>query len=140
MAKTDYLGAKASNAGDSFHELWALHAALELLKPETTLVAVTVEGVRSVDSGNSNVDAWSGVDCGLYFGGDTFASASRIELVQLKYSSANPAKNWTVAGLTASASKSKNNSVVRRLANQASLNRLNPHVKRTLKSFALRQD
>jgi energy-coupling factor transporter ATP-binding protein EcfA2 len=120
MTKTDYLGAKASNAGDSFHELWALHAALELLKAETTLAAITVEGVRSVDSVNSSLDAWSGVDCGLYFGGDTFASASRIELVQLKYSSANPDKNWTVAGLTASTSKSKNNSVVRRLANQFS--------------------
>jgi energy-coupling factor transporter ATP-binding protein EcfA2 len=118
MAQTDFLGAKASNAGDSFHELWALHAAINLLKARTPLVAVTVEGVRTIDSAAASDDAWSGVDCALYFEGDTFSTASRIELIQLKYSSANSSKNWTVAGLIASTSKTKNNSVIRRLANQ----------------------
>jgi hypothetical protein len=120
MAQTEFLGAKASNAGDSFHELWALHAALELMKARTPLTAITVEGVRAIDSASSSLDAWSGVDCGLYFEGDSFATARRIELVQLKYSTANSDKNWTVAGLTASTSKNKNNSVIRRLANQFS--------------------
>ena len=120
MAQTEFLGAKASNAGDSFHELWALHAALELMKARTPLTAVTVEGVRAIDSASSSLDAWSGVDCGLYFEGDSFATARRIELVQLKYSTANSDKNWTAAGLTASTSKNKNNSVIRQLANQFS--------------------
>jgi energy-coupling factor transporter ATP-binding protein EcfA2 len=118
MAHTDFLGAKASNAGDSFHELWALHAALDLVRARTTLVAVTVEGVRAIDAVTASDDAWSGVDCALYFDGDSFSTARRIELIQLKYSSANSDKNWTVAGLTASTSKTKNNSVIRRLANQ----------------------
>jgi hypothetical protein len=118
MTQTEFLGAKASNAGDSFHELWALHAALELLKSRTTLIAVTVEGVRAVDVAIANLDAWSGVDCGLYFGGDSLATASRVELIQLKYSTANPDKNWTIAGLTTSSSKNRANSVIRRLANQ----------------------
>jgi hypothetical protein len=138
MAQTDFLGAKASNAGDSFHELWALHAALELVKARTQLIAVTVEGVRAIDSASSSLDAWSGVDCGLYFGEDSFASARRIELIQLKYSSANPDKNWTVAGLTASSSKNKNNSVIRRLANQfnaAYAQRRNDPNKETLVRF-----
>jgi hypothetical protein len=43
----DALGARASNAGDQFHELWALQQALELLNPASGLSAVTVEGVAT---------------------------------------------------------------------------------------------
>jgi len=118
MAQMGFLGAKASNAGDSFHELWALRAALELLNPKTELTALTVEGVRAIDSVTAARDPWSGVDCGLYYGGDRFDSADRVELIQLKYSSATPDRNWTIAGLTASDSKGGNNSVIRRLADQ----------------------
>lgn len=63
MANTGFLGAKASNAGDSFHELWALHATLELLNPKTALTALTIEGVRVVDNLATETDPWSGVDC-----------------------------------------------------------------------------
>jgi hypothetical protein len=118
MVQTGFLGAKASNAGDSFHELWALHAALELIKPKTELTGLTVEGVRAIDSATSSGDSWSGVDCGLYYGGDSFESAKRVELIQLKYSSATPDKDWTVAGLTASTSENGSKSIIRRLANQ----------------------
>jgi hypothetical protein len=118
MVQTGFLGAKASNAGDSFHELWALHAALELIKPQSELTALTVEGVRAADSATTNGDPWSGVDCGLYYGGDSFDSAKRIELVQLKYSSATPDRNWTISGLTASTSENGSKSIIRRLANQ----------------------
>lgn len=130
MAQTGFLGAKASNAGDSFHELWALHAALELLNPKAMLTALTVEGVRALDSTTTANDPWSGVDCALYYGGDTFDSAGRLELIQLKYSSATPDKNWTIAGLTASDSKGGNNSVIRRLANQF----IAAHLKRRIDS------
>jgi hypothetical protein len=34
-------GARGSTAGDAYHELWALHAALGLLMPKTKLQAVT---------------------------------------------------------------------------------------------------
>jgi hypothetical protein len=117
MARSDFLGAKASNAGDSFHELWALNAALALIPPGTKLTGITLEGVRASDSAaGDDDDAWSGVDCALYYGGNTFQSAERIELVQLKYSSAAPDKNWTIAGLTGSTQNEK--SVIRRLATQ----------------------
>ena len=102
------------------------------------LTALTVEGVRAIDSATSGTDPWSGVDCGVYYGGDTFDSADRVELVQLKYSSATPEKNWTVAGLTASDSKGGNNSVIRRLANQfiaAHLKRRSDPTKETVTRF-----
>jgi hypothetical protein len=41
------LGARASNAGDQYQELWALQQALGLLDPSTGLTVVTVEGVAS---------------------------------------------------------------------------------------------
>ena len=46
----DYGGARGSNAGDQFHELWALLQVLELLKPKAELIAVGVEGVRTETS------------------------------------------------------------------------------------------
>ena len=48
MALPDFSGARPSNAGDSFHELWALHTALALLEPRGSLTAVTVEGIPAV--------------------------------------------------------------------------------------------
>ena len=46
-SNADYGGARGSNAGDQFHELWALDRALSLLNPATDLQALTVEGVRT---------------------------------------------------------------------------------------------
>lgn len=88
--KTDYLGARSSNAGDDFHELWALRQALTLLNPDSGLTAVTVEGLPARDEGGSARDTWEGVDCAFYYGSDTIASASRVVVDQLKYSAANP--------------------------------------------------
>lgn len=49
MAQPDYRGARGSNAGDDFHELWALRQALALLDQDAGLTAVTVEGLRAED-------------------------------------------------------------------------------------------
>ena len=112
MVKPEYRGARGSNAGDDFHELWTLRQTLKLLEHETNLTAVAVEGLRVEDEGGSPQDSWEGVDCTFYFGGDTVDSAERIVIDQLKYSSAKPEKKWTVARL----SYDGNKSVLRRLA------------------------
>lgn len=114
--KYDYRGARGSNAGDDFHELWALRQALALLDSETRLSAVTVEGVRVEDENGLPLDTWDGVDCTFYYGGDQIASAERIVIDQLKYSSANPEQMWTLARLTHSTNKKHDNSVIGRLA------------------------
>jgi hypothetical protein len=54
--------------------------ALTLLDQDTDLDAMTVEGVRARESGNSS-ESWEGVDCALYFKGDTLESAGRVDLV-----------------------------------------------------------
>jgi hypothetical protein len=116
MVQADYRGARSSNAGDDFHELWALRQALALLDHDTKLTAVAVEGLKAEDESGTPKDTWDGVDCTLYFGGDHAASAERIVIAQLKYSGANPDQSWTVARVTQTSNKKKDNSVVGRLA------------------------
>lgn len=114
--KAEYLGARASNTGDDFHEWWALRLALQLLEPDTSLVAVTVEGVNLDDKNTKELTEWDSVDCGLFYGGDTVEQAEKVVIEQLKYSSATPGKNWTVSELTNSKSESSNNSIIKGLA------------------------
>jgi hypothetical protein len=61
MSMTDHQGARGSNAGDDFHELWAMQQALGLLTPNTDLVAVTVEGLSIEDETGSSTTTWDGV-------------------------------------------------------------------------------
>lgn len=107
------LGARASTAGDVFHELWALRAALGLINPHTELKAVTVEGIAALPG---STHLYDGVDCGLFYGDASLELASRVEFVQLKYSTGSPNTAWTVARLTANSAKKSNNSVIRKLA------------------------
>lgn len=114
--KADFLGARASNTGDDFHEWWALRSALRLLLPHSELTAVSVEGVNLDKDIGEGISQWDAVDCGLYFGGTTIEKSAEIIFEQLKYSSATPNKAWTVSELIRSKSKSKNNSIIKGLA------------------------
>ncbi|MBY5826578.1 ATP-binding protein [Rhizobium leguminosarum] len=114
----DYRGARASNAGDQFHELWALQTILGLLIPGTQLAAVSVEGIGYEAGSTAGADAptWDGVDCALYYGAPTLKNADRVEFAQLKYSPSAPTSPWSVARLTYNSKKTGDNSVIRRLA------------------------
>jgi hypothetical protein len=95
----DLLGARASNAGDEFHELWATRAAIRLLDRRDDLCGLTVEGVAAIDGSVTDPRVWDGVDCTLYFGGLSADSARHIRIEQLKYSSGAPQQAWTVGRL-----------------------------------------
>jgi hypothetical protein len=116
MPTVDYTGARGSNAGDDFHELWTVQQMLGLLDPNSGLSLVTVEGLTLEDETGSTVTQWNGVDCALYFGSQSARSCSRIVLQQLKYSAASSNSPWTVARLIENTAKKANNSVIRRLA------------------------
>lgn len=88
----DFSGARGSNTGDVYHELWAVRAALQLLDSSSGLDALVVEGVPSVDGSGSQ---WDGVDCTLLFGGRSIQTAERVVIQQLKYSASKPKKSWT---------------------------------------------
>lgn len=116
MVRADYRGARGSNVGDDYHELWAVRQALRLLDEDSGLAAITLEGLSPADEQGSSAEAWDGVDCALYYGAAESFTARRVELVQLMYSAADPDTAWTVARLTAATNKKKDNSVIGRLA------------------------
>lgn len=118
IVEKDIAGARASNAGDRFHELWALRKALSLLDPDSKYKAISVEGVPYEDSSPSS-GTWSAVDVCLLTGGTSLGEADTAEFVQLKYSSANPGSSWTVPRLASNSAKRGNNSVLRKLAQAA---------------------
>ena len=109
----DYRGARGSNTGDDFHELWAARQAIRLLSNEDGLKAIAVEGVRSCDEAGLPSDTWDGVDCTQYFGGQNATVADHVQIEQLKYSAANPNKSWTIARLI---DGQRGKSVIARLA------------------------
>ena len=71
-SQIDYGGARGSNTGDEFHELWAVRQTLGLLDMSSGLTAITVEGVSCIDGSGSS---WDGVDCTLLFGGEDLKGA-----------------------------------------------------------------
>lgn len=112
-SKPDFRGARGSNTGDDFHELWAMRQALRLLEQSSELTAIALEGMTAeLDNGSE----WDGVDCLLLYGGTTASTAAKVEIQQLKYSSANPNMAWTIGRLTAAPSKKAGASVIGRLA------------------------
>jgi len=116
MLRADYRGARGANAGDDFHELWALRYALALLDETSGLTALTLEGLSREDESGKPPETWDGVDCGLYYGAGAAGACERVEIEQLKYSGSDPTKRWTVSDLTRNTRRNGNNSVVRRLA------------------------
>jgi hypothetical protein len=102
-----YRGARASNAGDRFHELWALRQALRLLDGSSRLFKIKVEGVDDDQAADSDYDA---VDVALYYGSES--AIDRIEVVQVKYSPSRPNDSWTIAKAIRRRSKSPSSSVV----------------------------
>lgn len=111
----NFLGARSSNAGDAFHEIWALREALPLLDHRSELVRLTVEGIGAPDQ-TADARLWDGVDCALYYGETEDGPFDRINLVQLRYSVTAPDKRWTLGRFTQASNKKSDNSLARRLA------------------------
>ena len=109
----DFRGARGSNTGDHFHELWATRQAIRLLSNEDGLEAIAVEGLGFRDEAGAPSDTWDGVDCTLYYGGRDTTEADRIRIEQLKYSAASPNRSWTIARLVEGR---RGRSVIARLA------------------------
>ena len=112
MALADFRGARGSNTGDDFHELWATRQAIRLLSNEESLQAIAVEGLGFRDEAGMVRDTWDGIDCTQYFGGLDPRYAERVRIEQLKYSAANPGSPWTIARLI----QGRGRSLIARLA------------------------
>jgi len=86
------------NDGDDFHILWAARRILHLIDMRDDLVAVSIEGISGGEK--------SGTDAGLlvvdmteYFGDEVFEKARKVNYCQLKHSTTDKTKNWSVSEL-----------------------------------------
>lgn len=95
----DLPGARESNAGDDFHILWALSRCLKLIDPASDLSMVVIEDVSPIDRAGAAPRDFLTADVTQYYGGESFGSAQRVEIAQLKYSHRHPDIAWTAARL-----------------------------------------
>jgi NACHT domain len=88
---------RASRDGHEYHEAWATRILLELLPPDTTLTAVSVEGFSKHEQDEVSGEAHDIADLVRYRGGRRAADTDQIETIQFKYSIANAAKPMRVS-------------------------------------------
>ncbi|MFJ8957535.1 hypothetical protein ACIRO1_46350 [Streptomyces sp. NPDC102381] len=96
MPDTDLL--RASRDGDQFHYHWAARQALKLLLPNTDLTAIAVEGVSPDDT--QGEDGEDVVDIAEYYGATGLHEANQVVYRQLKHSTTQATKEWSVSGLS----------------------------------------
>lgn len=78
---------RASRDGHEFHEAWTARLAMRLLLPEDALVGIAVEGLETNDQKSASAETVQVADLTLYYGKNpNFEDASRVEIVQFKYS------------------------------------------------------
>lgn len=83
--KTD--STRASRDGHEFHEAWVAREAMQLLLPTGDLVGMAVEGLSPSDQKDHSSETVQVADLTLYYGDrPAFADASRVKIVQFKYS------------------------------------------------------
>ena len=92
---------RASRDGDQFHYLWAARRALRLLKPQSGLVAVTIEGASTTElQAAGTVEAGEElVDIGEYYGSTAIEQATLVRYMQLKHSTLRVNDVWQPSGL-----------------------------------------
>lgn len=89
---------RASKDGHEYHEAWVARKSLGLLLARDGLVGVAIEGFSDADQATR--DATEIADAVLYYGrGASFLHASRVIVVQVKYSKAAELKPFRSADL-----------------------------------------
>lgn len=90
------------NDGDDFHVLWTARRAVRMIAPTSRLRAVAVEGI-SVNDRLKGRRIGAGLlvaDTVEYYGSETFGTAERVVVNQLKYSTQNIDTPWPWSGLS----------------------------------------
>ena len=87
---------RASRDGHEYHEAWTARKAMQLLWPDSDLVAIAVEGLSPTDRAHASAQTIQIADITLYYDGHrpTFENAKRTRIVQIKYSVSNEAKEF----------------------------------------------
>ncbi|MBF0326935.1 MAG: ATP-binding protein [Alphaproteobacteria bacterium] len=81
---------RASRDGHEYHETWVARKAMQLLRPDSDLTAIAVEGLSPSDQEGAAAEAVEIADITLYHGGAaSFECAARVTIAQCKYSIAD---------------------------------------------------
>jgi hypothetical protein len=87
---------RSSRDGDQFHYYWAARQCLKLLRADSGLAGVSIEGSSPLDAGAAGEYV---VDIAEYYGSLVPEEAVRVVYRQLKHSTAHGDDAWTVSGL-----------------------------------------
>ena len=85
---------RASRDGHEYHETWVARKSLQLLNPESELTAIAIEGLSPVDQKSATSKETEIADVTLYYEGTSFRKATRVSILQFKYSIANKDKEF----------------------------------------------
>ena len=99
------IGVRASREGHEFHVAWAAKVALQLIYPNSDLVAIAIEGFSIENAEHLSDEAMDIADLVQYYGGKTFSSATKFEVLQFKYSPTRSEKGLTASDLKKTLSK-----------------------------------
>lgn len=89
---------RASRDGHEFHEAWTARKSLQLLWPDTDLIAIAVEGLSATDQVRVSAATVEVADLTLYYGRHpNFEEAVRTTFAQFKYSIADQDKDFSAS-------------------------------------------
>ena len=97
--KNSETGAGASREGHEYHVAWAAKVVLQLIYPKSDLTAIAIEGFNVEEAKHLSDEAMDIADLVQYYGGKTFASAIKLEVLQFKYSPTRPEEALTASDL-----------------------------------------
>lgn len=98
-SKNSETGAGASREGHEYHVAWAAKVALQLIHPNSDLTAIAIEGFNVENAKHLSDEAMDIADLVQYYGGKTFASTTKLEVLQFKYSPTQPEEDLTASDL-----------------------------------------
>ncbi len=98
-SKNSKPGAGASREGHEYHVAWAAKVALQLIYPNSVLTAIAIEGFNVENAKHLSDEAMDIADLVQYYGGETFASAIKLEVLQFKYSPTRCEEDLTASDL-----------------------------------------
>lgn len=92
---------RPSRDGDQFHYFWAARRCLQLLSPDASLRAVTIEGASRLEAGVAEPVATGEelIDVAEYYGSESLEAATLIRYIQVKHSTVRPDEAWSPSGL-----------------------------------------
>lgn len=99
MANTNKV--RPSRDGDQFHYLWAARRCLQLLSPQSDLVAISIEGPSPEEDAAQRSASFGEevIDVAEYFVSEDFEKTRLVRYMQLKHSTRQAANPWTASGL-----------------------------------------